>query len=133
MNSNRPLYFQCFFLLSIYFCFAILDDWHCVATCFFIDTAHNVIEYVERIWKILKPGGAWINFGLYDDIATNDMKNTLVINLFYQGPLLYHFEDIPNEYSFELSYEDLRSIIQSCGFQIEVSDLNSTRSDYLVE
>jgi len=40
------------------------DDWHCVATCFFIDTAHNIIEYVERLWKILKPGGVWINFGL---------------------------------------------------------------------
>lgn len=40
-----------------------LDSWDCVATCFFIDTAHNVIEYVERIWKILKPGGVWINLG----------------------------------------------------------------------
>ena len=43
----------------------VLDDWDCVATCFFIDTAHNIIEYVERLWKILKPGGAWINFGSY--------------------------------------------------------------------
>jgi hypothetical protein len=39
------------------------DDWDCVATCFFLDTAHNIIEYVERLWKILKPGGVWINFG----------------------------------------------------------------------
>ncbi len=39
------------------------DTWDCVATCFFIDTAHNVIEYVETIWKILKPGGVWINLG----------------------------------------------------------------------
>lgn len=43
----------------------VLDDWDCVATCFFIDTAHNIIEYVERLWKILKPGGVWINFGSY--------------------------------------------------------------------
>lgn len=76
----------------------VLDDWDCVATCFFIDTAHNIIEYVERLWRILKPGGVWINF----------------------GPLLYHFEDIPNEASFELSYADLRSVILSFGFQIEV-------------
>jgi carnosine N-methyltransferase len=41
-----------------------LDDWDCVTTCFFIDTAHNIIEYVERLWQILKPGGVWINFGL---------------------------------------------------------------------
>jgi len=73
------------------------DDWDCVATCFFIDTAHNIIEYVERLYKILKKGGVWINF----------------------GPLLYHFEDIPNENSFEISYDDLRSVIESCGFKIE--------------
>ena len=39
----------------------------------------------------------------------------------FSGPLLYHFEDIPNERSFELSYDDLRTVIRSCGFQIEVS------------
>lgn len=41
----------------------VSDSWDCVATCFFIDTAHNVIQYVETIWKILKPGGVWINLG----------------------------------------------------------------------
>ena len=44
-------------------CPFLSDSWDCVATCFFIDTAHNVIEYVETIWKILKPGGVWINLG----------------------------------------------------------------------
>lgn len=38
----------------------------------------------------------------------------------FLGPLLYHFEDIPNEASFELSYSDLRDVILSFGFQIEV-------------
>lgn len=37
--------------------------WDCVATCFFIDTAHNVLDYIETIWNILKPGGVWINLG----------------------------------------------------------------------
>ncbi len=36
-----------------------LDEWNCVVTCFFIDTAHNIIDYVEKIWHILKPGGHW--------------------------------------------------------------------------
>ena len=26
----------------------------CVATCFFLDTAHNVIEYMQVIWHTLK-------------------------------------------------------------------------------
>lgn len=34
--------------------------WHAVATCFFIDTAHNVIDYVQKIFQILKPGGLWV-------------------------------------------------------------------------
>lgn len=44
------------------------DTWDCVATCFFIDTAHNVIDYIDTIWKILKPGGIWINVGKCDQL-----------------------------------------------------------------
>ena len=39
--------------------------WDCVAMCFFIDTANNVIGYLERIYAILKPGRHWINLGMY--------------------------------------------------------------------
>ncbi|XP_030647685.1 carnosine N-methyltransferase [Chanos chanos] len=74
------------------------DTWDCVTTCFFIDTAHNVIDYVETIWNILKPGGVWINL----------------------GPLLYHFENMANELSIELSYEDIKAAMLRYGFQLEV-------------
>ncbi|KAE8664806.1 Topoisomerase II-associated protein PAT1, putative isoform 1 [Hibiscus syriacus] len=63
--------------------------WDAVVTCFFIDTAHNIIEYIEIISRILKEGGVWINF----------------------GPLLYHFADIfmgviePNLSSKKLEFE----------------------------
>lgn len=49
-------------------CSFYADTWDCVATCFFIDTAHNVIDYIDTIWKILKPGGIWINVGKYDQL-----------------------------------------------------------------
>lgn len=68
--------------------------WDCVATCFFIDCANNIIDFVEIIYNILKPGGIWINL----------------------GPLLYHFSDMLNENSIEPTYEDLIVIIKSCGF-----------------
>jgi len=42
----------------------VLDCWDCIATVFFIDTAHNIVAYIETIWKILKPNGYWINMGL---------------------------------------------------------------------
>ncbi|XP_053695942.1 carnosine N-methyltransferase [Sabethes cyaneus] len=72
------------------------DYWDCVATCFFIDCANNIIEFVEVIYNILKPGGIWINL----------------------GPLLYHFSDVPHENSIEPTYEDLIVIVRACGFNI---------------
>ncbi|KAM4638622.1 carnosine N-methyltransferase-like isoform 7-T9 [Amazona ochrocephala] len=85
------------------------NTWDCIATCFFIDTAHNVIDYIDTIWKILKPGGIWINV----------------------GPLLYHFENLGNELSIELSYEDIRTVILKYGFHIEVEE-ESVLSTYTV-
>ncbi|XP_067424549.1 carnosine N-methyltransferase [Emydura macquarii macquarii] len=83
--------------------------WDCIATCFFIDTAHNVIDYIDTIWKILKPGGIWINL----------------------GPLLYHFENLANELSIELSYEDIKNVILQYGFHLEV-EKESVLSTYTV-
>jgi hypothetical protein len=34
-----------------------------VVTCFFIDTATNIYEYIELIEQLLKPGGVWVNVG----------------------------------------------------------------------
>ncbi|KAF2442966.1 methyltransferas-like protein [Karstenula rhodostoma CBS 690.94] len=34
-----------------------------VATVFFIDTAPNIIRYIESVQNCLKPGGLWINLG----------------------------------------------------------------------
>ena len=45
--------------------FVISESWDCIATVFFIDTAHNIIAYIETIYKILKPGGIWINLGKF--------------------------------------------------------------------
>ena len=74
------------------------SSWDCVATCFFIDCANNVVQFIETIYKILKPGGIWINL----------------------GPLLYHFSDMPMEESIEPSYSEVRDVIRGLGFQIEV-------------
>ncbi|KAL7055350.1 hypothetical protein AAHC03_022598 [Spirometra sp. Aus1] len=82
------------------------DSWDCVTTVFFIDTAHNILDYLETIWKILVPGGYWINF----------------------GPLLYHFADVPGQDSIELSYSEVREAAELIGFEVlkEEQDLPST-------
>ena len=68
-----------------------------VVTSFFIDTANNIIEFIEIIYNILNKNGVWINV----------------------GPLLYHFHEIQNEVSIELSWEELRKIIIKFGFEIK--------------
>ena len=68
-----------------------------IVTSFFIDTANNIIEFIEIIYNILNKDGIWINV----------------------GPLLYHFHDIQNEISIELSWEELRKIIIKFGFEIK--------------
>uniref|UniRef100_A0A0G4HL64 carnosine N-methyltransferase n=1 Tax=Chromera velia CCMP2878 TaxID=1169474 RepID=A0A0G4HL64_9ALVE len=66
-----------------------LKDWDGILTCFFIDTAKNVITYVRAIAGLLRTGGLWANL----------------------GPLLYHFAEMSNEFSIELSWEELKPII----------------------
>ncbi len=38
-------------------CMSVAEAWDAVVSCFFIDTAHNIVEYLEVIAKALKPGG----------------------------------------------------------------------------
>lgn len=43
--------------------------WDAVLTCFFIDTAKNIVNYLRVIHKILAPGGVWINLGTSSSLA----------------------------------------------------------------
>lgn len=82
------------------------DQWDCIITCFFIDTAHNIFAYLERIYRILRPGGYWINI----------------------GPLLYHFENTCHD-SIEISLEEVLSASEKIGFQfMEANDTLSVLS-----
>eukprot|EP00300_Choanocystis_sp_HF-7_P001485 c11199_g1_i2.p1 GENE.c11199_g1_i2~~c11199_g1_i2.p1 ORF type:complete len:281 (-),score=56.02 c11199_g1_i2:140-982(-) len=71
-------------------------QWDAIATCFFLDTAKNILAYIERIHQILADDGVWVNL----------------------GPLLYHFADSPNERSIELSWEEVKTAIILVGFEL---------------
>ena len=78
-----------------------------IVTCYFIDTANNIIQYIETIHNILKIGGLWINF----------------------GPLLYHYTDNENEVSIELSWNEVKNIIIGFGFQFtKIEEVQTTYS-----
>lgn len=94
-----------------------------VTTCFFIDTAPNVIRYIETISHCLRAGGVWINI----------------------GPLLWHFESsltpaerekskngagrasrakdpggegIGEPGSFELANDEVLALVERLGFEV---------------
>ncbi|BFU24053.1 hypothetical protein EHI8A_104230 [Entamoeba histolytica HM-1:IMSS-B] len=71
------------------------ESFDCIVTCFFIDTAHNIIDYLRIIYSCLKLHGRWIN----------------------EGPLLYHYKD-SDSLSIELNWEEIKYIISSLGFTI---------------
>ncbi|KAG0243489.1 hypothetical protein BGW41_002029 [Actinomortierella wolfii] len=39
------------------------EKFDAIVTCFFIDTAKNIVDYLQTIHKVLKKGGIWINAG----------------------------------------------------------------------
>ncbi|WFD34260.1 carnosine N-methyltransferase [Malassezia cuniculi] len=71
------------------------NEWDAVATCFFIDTAKNLLRYLEVINRVLRVGGVWANV----------------------GPLLWHFEHDSD--SIELSLEEVMELLPRFGFEIE--------------
>lgn len=66
-----------------------IGTWDGVATCFFLDTAKNVLLYIRTIAQMIRCGGIWTNI----------------------GPLLYHYADVEHEISIELSWEEVKPAI----------------------
>jgi carnosine N-methyltransferase len=92
-------------------------QWDCVASCFFLDACPNIIQTLQVIYKMLKPGGFLINLGplLYH----------------WSGPLLRPDDHTWNGYrqryahlddryltSIDLSYDDVKAIMANIGFEI---------------
>ncbi|RUS15456.1 N2227-like protein-domain-containing protein [Endogone sp. FLAS-F59071] len=130
-----------------------LEKWDVVVTCFFIDTAKNVMEYMDVVRRVLKPNGVWINIGA---VVSASFKEFLVVSLLcgcgndlfsaiaelhigwggffscwhwtfvYEGPLLYHFENTPGEMSVELSLEEVKDVARKIGFRFEAESTVAT-------
>lgn len=73
-----------------------MASWDAVVSCFFLDTAKNVVQYIRMFYNLLKAGGVWIN----------------------HGPLLYHFEG-SSDISIELSFEEVVEVAERIGFKVE--------------
>ncbi|GAW80727.1 hypothetical protein, conserved [Plasmodium gonderi] len=69
-----------------------------VLTCFFMDTAKNIFTYIRTFANILKPNSLWCNI----------------------GPLLYHYSEMTNEMSIELSWDEIKLIISKWFTFVEI-------------
>lgn len=105
------------------------DIFNAVVTVYFIDTAPNLIRYIETIHNCLQDDGLWINL----------------------GPLLWHFADRapPGEHhsernggppdkigieqpgSFELTDEEVLILVESMGFDIEKREIRNGGAGYI--
>ena len=59
---------QCHILVFFFFLLKVYTDantWDCVATCFFIDCANNIVSFIETIHKILKSGKLLLHCSIF--------------------------------------------------------------------
>ena len=108
------------------------NQYDSVVTVFFIDTAPNVVRYIETIHNALRDGGYWINL----------------------GPLLWHFgarhdvrgrqpeekgapkdkksrQGIEEPGSVELTNEEVLLLVKHMGFEVGFSEVRSDNQGYI--
>ena len=110
-----------------------------VTTCFFIDTAPNVIHYIETIRSCLKAGGIWANVGpllwhfesaptpaekekdrkeSYRRMQTNGTEDDEKVGLRCSDRNCAANQDIGDPGSFELSNDEIITLVSRLGFEI---------------
>ncbi|KAF1844401.1 methyltransferas-like protein [Cucurbitaria berberidis CBS 394.84] len=103
-----------------------------VATVFFVDTAPNIIRYIESVRNCLKPGGIWINLGPLlwhhtsrkesesDDSEEKDLKRAKVADA-----------GIGDPGSVELTNEEVLALVQHFGFTMEEQECKTYETGYI--
>lgn len=107
-----------------------------VVTVFFIDTAPNLLRYIETIKHCLKPGGYWLNLGPllwhFDDRAAkksgndNDSIDEAAGHVSSEGAL-----GIGEPGSVELTNEEVLDIVGRMGFEIQTSQIRERECGYI--
>jgi carnosine N-methyltransferase len=100
-----------------------------VATVFFIDTAPNIIRYIEAVRNCLKPGGIWINLGplLWHHMAkspsSGDDKTSKA--------RMDEDTGIADPGSVELTDEEVVALVEHFGFEIEKREVGMIETGYI--
>lgn len=102
-----------------------------VTTVYFMDTAPNVIRYIETIHNCLNDGGVWVNLGPllwhFAERAATDMRSCQEDG---QG-IGTSNAGIADPGSFELCNEELLMLTERMGFDIEHHEIRHDESGYI--
>jgi carnosine N-methyltransferase len=91
--------------------------WDCVTSCFFLDACPNIVEILHVIYKMLKPGGLFVNFGplLYHWSGPPMRPDDKSVEEYRQR---YDNVDVRYFTSINLCYDDIKEIMNNIGFKI---------------
>ena len=91
--------------------------WDCVVACFFLDTAPCIVEYLQVIHNMLRPGGYLINFGplLWHWSGPAMRPDDGSVEAYHSR---YSYLDKKYMQSADFSWEDIRQIMINVGFEI---------------
>ncbi|KAF2792499.1 methyltransferase [Melanomma pulvis-pyrius CBS 109.77] len=116
------------------------ETFDAVATVFFIDTAPNVIRYIEAVRNCLRPRGIWINLGPLlwhhaarpppsDSSSDEEMKDSN--NNTHAHAHTHADAGIADPGSVELTDEEVVALVEHLGFTIEKRESGTIETGYI--
>jgi carnosine N-methyltransferase len=107
------------------------DVFDAVATVFFIDTAPNIIRYIEAVRNCLKPGGIWINLGplLWHHAPRKEGEDESEEKRRKRSELAD--AGIGDPGSVELTLEEVVALVEHLGFTMERQECDTFETGYL--
>jgi carnosine N-methyltransferase len=108
------------------------ESFDAVATVFFIDTAPNIIRYIEAVRNCLKVGGIWINLGplLWHHVSRKDSNGDENDG---QEKKSTKFVDagIGDPGAVELTNEEVVTLVEYMGFTMEKNESGAFETGYI--
>lgn len=106
-----------------------------IVTYFFIDTARNLVTYLETIKRLLRPGGYWVNLGplLYGSAPFVQLSLEEVVDLAENG-LGFEIVDVAGEECGRVTFEGrhVRGMDAAYGFDNQALTRNAYNAQFWV-
>jgi hypothetical protein len=107
------------------------ETFDAVATIFFIDTAPNVIRYIEAVRNCLKPGGLWINLGPLLWHQAPKLPRNNAEDDEEQKHTHAHDAGVGDPGSVELTHDEVLALVTHLGFTMEKQESGALETGYI--